>query len=428
MRKDAVLKTLHLYAGRMISYIRRQPHNFKVMLARRSIQAVGMNLAAQYNSLYATALGASPVHVGSLQSVGNGMSAFASILAGWFIDRSGTRTIFLVGAGMLVASGLLFFAAPHWVFLYAGIMFYYMGLRITCTCCSVTGAIELVNTERATGRGLCRTLASIVTITTPMLAAWFVAACGGLNEAGLRPLYGLQAGVFALVFLLLLAFFRDRKVAVEDRPAQGVLSAFVSVFARGRGRIIRLLLLASLLDVPFNMTMPFIPLFAHQLKGADEYVIGGIMVARNVTPLLFSIIAGRLADRRGRKMLLYLVSPLIYAGFLSLIFAQGTAVLLLAGLLFGFTNIAVGIGQAMAAEVVPKEQMGRWLGMISLVRAALSVPAPLLGGFIWDAVSPEAVFLAAIAIDLVVRLPLLASIPETLHLSLDRSGDDAPQG
>jgi hypothetical protein len=55
---------------------------------------------------------------------------------------------------------------------------------------------------------------------------------------------------------------------------------------------------------------------------------------------------------------------------------------------------------------------------VSLVRGLASIPAPLIGGLIWDHVGPPYVFMATVAIDALIRLPLLASVRETLHLGI----------
>ena len=98
--------------------------------------------------------------------------------------------------------------------------------------------------------------------------------------------------------------------------------------------------------------------------------------------------------------------------------------LVLSGIFFGFASINMAIASAMTAEIMPKGQMGRWIGIVSLIRGLFSIPAPILGGLIWDHVGPQYVFMAAIAIDLFLRLPLLASVRETLHLHVDESEPD----
>ena len=164
--------SLQSLVRRSLRFTQRQTHDFKVMLVRRTAHGLATGLTTQYSSLYATLLGASPVQLGSLQSVGNAVSAVASLPAGWFIDYYSLKSIFLLGTASMAAAGLLYFSAPTWTWLYAAVIIYYLGSRVTCTACTVTCAAELPNEGRATGRGLCRTLASPVAIITPLLAAW----------------------------------------------------------------------------------------------------------------------------------------------------------------------------------------------------------------------------------------------------------------
>jgi hypothetical protein len=43
-----------------------------------------------------------------------------------------------------------------------------------------------------------------------------------------------------------------------------------------------------------------------------------------------------------------------------------------------------------------------------------------LSGLIWDRIGPHYVFLTYVSLDLVLRAPLLVSMPETLSLKLKR--------
>jgi len=180
----------------------------------------------------------------------------------------------------------------------------------------------------------------------------------------------------------------------------------------------------ALMEIPWSMAQPFMPLFAHEEKFANEFVLGAIATGMSVLPILISIPLGRLADRYGRKKLLFVMAPAVYLGYILLIFAKGNTMLVLSGIFFGFASINMAIASAMTAEIMPKGQMGRWIGIVSLIRGLFSIPAPILGGLIWDHVGPQYVFMAAIAIVLFLRLPLLASVRETLHLHVDESEPD----
>jgi MFS family permease len=386
------------------------------MLIRRTLHGVSENLSVQFNSIYATTLGANPVQLGSLQGAGNAIGALVSLPTGWLIDRYGLKRILLSSTILLVISALLYLFAPHWVYLYAAIILFYMGIRITCIACTVSGANELSNEERATGRGLCRTMSSIATMLTPLLAAWIVSISGGITTKGIRPLYALQVIIFTLVLVLIAVFFRDQKELMKERGRERVFTEFINVLKQGPD-IVRIMFMIALMDLPWSMALPFMPLFAHQLKGADEFVLGGMAVAISIVPFLFSIPLGRLADRYGRKKLLFALSPLVWVSNLLLIFALGRNMLLLSGLFFGFNSIAMGIALAMTSEIVSKKHMGRWISIVSFVRGLVGIPVPMLGGLIWNHIGPHYVFIAVIVIDVAVRIPLLASVRETLHLN-----------
>jgi MFS family permease len=409
---------------RIFGFAKRQTPDFRLMVFRRALHGLASGLSIQYNSIYATFLGANPVQLGSLESTGNAIGALVAVPAGWFIDYYSLKKVFLLGTVLLAVSRLLYFAAPHWAWLYAGIVLYYLGMRITCTSCTVTCAAELPNEERATGRGLCRTLSSFMAIVTPLLGAWLISLFGGMGVRGIRPLYAVQLLIFVGVFVLLLTRLSGSQAGSTSGDGRHVLSDFVQVFKHGPD-VVRLVLVMSLMELPWTITQPFMPLYAHQFKGADEFVLGGISMAIAVVPMLASIPLGRLADRYGRKRLLFAIAPLSYVGNLCLVFAPtsgigASVVLLLHGVFFGFNSISMALASAMTAEIMPKEQMGRWIGIVGLFRGLLSIPTPLIGGLIWEHIGPQYVFFAAIVMDAFLRLPLLASIQETLHLSSAR--------
>jgi MFS family permease len=240
---------------------------------------------------------------------------------------------------------------------------------------------------------------------------------------GIRALFGIQTLVFVVILILLLTQLSTARVHKQPDHDQRVLSGFMQVFKQGRD-VTSLMVVMGLMELPWTIAEPFMPVYAHEFKGASEFVLGGIGVATALVPMLASIPLGRLADRHGRKKLLLGIAPLAYAGNLFLIFAPASGIgaplcLLTYGLLFGFNSIGIALASSMAAEIMPPEQMGRWIGVIGLFRGLLSIPAPTIGGLIWEHIGPQYVFLAAIGIDLCLRLPLLASVRETLHLSIE---------
>jgi hypothetical protein len=67
--------------------------------------------------------------------------------------------------------------------------------------------------------------------------------------------------------------------------------------------------------------------------------------------------------------------------------------------------------------------MGRWLGINRFFKMILSAGLALTAGVIWDKIGPQYIFIVFVAIDLLIRMPLLISIPETLHAHLKSDAD-----
>jgi hypothetical protein len=74
----------------------------------------------------------------------------------------------------------------------------------------------------------------------------------------------------------------------------------------------------------------------------------------------------------------------------------------------------------MERELVPPEQMGRWLGIVRFSRMIFNALVAVIAGFIWDRIGPQFVFLGFIALDLALRAPLLIRMPETLGLRVGK--------
>jgi len=52
--------------------------------------------------------------------------------------------------------------------------------------------------------------------------------------------------------------------------------------------------------------------------------------------------------------------------------------------------------------------------LIGFFSGLACIPAPIIGGLIWENLGPEWVFITITAIDLIIRTPLLYMVPETL--------------
>ncbi len=401
--------------GRAKGFIGRQKHNYRVAVARSATSSFLANLTAQYDSIYAVALGADSVELGTINSIGNGIGALISTPVGWLVDRYGLKRFYLLGVGLLAGGALIYALAPSWQAIIAATILLSISMRLIGMGCSVICADSVRNEDRATAQNLCVTLASLLSMIAPLVAASLVTAFGGMTAEGIRPLYYIRFVGYGLIFLFVAVQLREprRMRMAEIRADPGFIGDFKQLF-EGGSPLGSWIVISSLTLLPMAMTSPFLQLFAHQVKGADQYLLGSMTTAAILTRLLFGIPLGRLADRMGRKKVIYLLTPLWYASNLLLIFSFNSATLILAGAMQTFYAISSGITGAMTLELVPVEQMGRWSGLLGLFRGLVTIPAPILGGLIWEGLGPAYVFIIPVAVDLLLKIPLLTTIPETL--------------
>jgi MFS family permease len=160
-----------------------------------------------------------------------------------------------------------------------------------------------------------------------------------------------------------------------DAPAQRPGLAFAGVFAAT---------FSCMLAV--GTVLPVLPRYVHGPLDGGNVAVGVVIGAYAVTGLLLRPVAGRIADRRGRRPAL-LGGALIVAasGFLYLL-PLGVVGLIVARLALGAGEGTVfTAGSAWIVDLAPPQRRGRVIGLYGLaVWAGLSL-GPLIGELLLNA-------------------------------------------
>jgi len=370
-----------------------------------------------YLSIYIVALGASATQLGMVNSIGMIFAGIASPLVGWFIDRTGPKKIYLTGISLMAISYFTYSVAAGWKITIFAMIAYWLGQSVSVQSCATICGNCLPNQDRATGMTICETVAAgLLGMVGPMLAAWLITTFGGVSVDGIRPLFFVTLTISIGSLFLVFTQLSNRKWNNVNRTPQNFFSDLYSIIREGR-YLKRWLLLAAIGNLPLGMIFPFSQVFANEAKGADGFILAAMVTGASLTSIVLAVPLGRLADRIGRKRVLYLTIPLFWASNAMLVFGTSPAWLVAAGVLQGFYWIGAPIAMAMERELVPADRMGRWLGITRCFRMLFNAAVAFLAGLIWDKIGPQYVFLAFIALDLLIRMPLFVSMPETLKSS-----------
>lgn len=172
-----------------------------------------------------------------------------------------------------------------------------------------------------------------------------------------------------------------------------------------------------LLFAAMTSIIPFIPLHIEQNMGItskDEAAMwaGLIFSANFFTAFLFSPFWGRVADKRGRKLMLLrsgfgMAIIIVLMGFATNVY-QLFALRLLNGVISGFNPAA----NALIATNTPKDKVGYALGTLQSGNVAGSIIGPLLGGILADYVGYNKVFLYTGILILIATLMVLFLVKE----------------
>jgi len=396
----------------------------KVTIAGSGIQNWSQSLASQYNQLYAEGLGAGYVEIGALNSIGAAITSIVSVPLGWAVERYGVKMVILLGLACSILSASIYALAGGWWILIPAIILSSISMRIINPLTDVI-FISCTRSDRSgTVMGLSRVVWGILNVFAPMTAAMIVTNFGGINARGIRPLYIIQILLAAFVFLFLASKLQPLPAHADrdgDRLGSGV-SGMVQDFRelfKGEEGLKRWMVLRLIRQFGMSIAMPFTALWMVNSKGADPYILGVMGSAAAMVSTLLQIPAGRLADRIGRKKVFFLLRPLTYLGTILMILAPRPEYLVLVGLL-GAVGMRGGAGGVsftpfitMHWEMVPGEKRGRWFGVEGLIGIA-TIPATILGGVLWQYGFMREVLLIPIVLEVLVVIPLLMTIPDTL--------------
>lgn len=400
--------------GKMTSFWKNQHLDWKVTVARTSLERLSYQMIFPYLSIYIIALGATKTQLGLMNSAGMILAGLISPFTGWLIDKDGPKRIYQVGIVLLAASYLTYGLAQNWLMCALAMGFYYVGYGTSIHSCATICGNCLVNQNRARGMMICESIAAgVLGMIGPMIAAWLTGWFGGVTVTGIRPLFLIAVAFTGLSFLLVQTKLSSQKWTVTFKTGKHLLQDGIDIVRHNR-HTLKWLVITSMTQLPMGMIMPFTQVYAKELKGASGLVLGAMVTATALTSIIFGFPSGYLADRIGRKKVLYILIPLFWLANLTLVWAPSPVFLLIAGILIGFQYILMPIAGTIERELVPADQMGRWIGIVRLVKAIFGASLAILGGVIWDRLGPQYLFLIYVGMDLVIRMPLLISMPETL--------------
>lgn len=171
--------------------------------------------------------------------------------------------------------------------------------------------------------------------------------------------------------------------------------------------------------------LPTLPLYLEDL-GASKQQIGIVMGGFAIGLLAFRPMLGRLADQRGRKIILLIgaivaiIAPCGYLAFKSM------AMLMAVRIFHGISIAAFTTGySALVADLAPVESRGEIIGYMSLTAPVGLAIGPILGGYLQAGVGYPTLFLVASELAFVSLLGTLQVVNPPLQKPLPKENNNS---
>lgn len=361
-----------------------------------------------------------PVIIGLIEGVAESTASLLKLVSGWLSDKLGKRkALAIMGYGLSTLVKPLMYIATTWG-LVLGIRFadrLGKGIRTAPRDALVADSVEAH--ERGKGFGIHRSMDTFGAVLGLVLAAVVVYLLQGgnlglgLNTYQKLVLIGIVPAVLALIMFV---FIREVKRVIRSDSSSAVEtdSSGTSVTKRKANtsfdKRFKIFLGIMVLFTLGNSSDAFLILRAQNL-GSGVLDILLMLILLNFVYAALSTPAGMLSDRLGRRRVIivgWLIYAITYFGFAAA--STSWHVWLLFGLYGVYQGLAEGVARAFVADLVPADRRGTAYGLFhSLVGIAL-LPASVIAGWLWQAVSPSSPFYFGAGLSFLAMIGLLVLV------------------
>lgn len=371
---------------------------------------LGGNMYGPLEALYLKELGAGIAQIGLFYTLSQVIPLLLQILGGWVSDSLGRLKAIAIGsvAGIFVYIPLLLASRWEWVLVASALG----AVTRSLIGPSFDAFIAEHSAPENRGRlfGITQTLFGVVGVIGPLAGGFLVEA---LNFKGM---IAIAAVLYILATIIRVGMAREAS-KTPGAPADPLtlaslktnLGAMLGLILAG-GLFTWIMITDGVRDIFFNMSFSFLSVYMQDIAALTISQIGIMNSIFGIATMVVMIPAGVLADKIGERVN-------IAVSFLFLSFSIGMMALVppaspawVYALCWVIAGLGVGLAtpayQSLISKAVPRRLRGVAFGLFSTSLGLVSLPAPVIGGYLWEKVSPQFPFLLTAIISLLAIIPV----------------------
>ncbi|UCE29091.1 MAG: MFS transporter [Candidatus Bathyarchaeota archaeon] len=388
--------------------------NIAVIAGSGATKSFGARIISTYVALYFVGIGGDPITLGLMTSIASVIQCGTLFLGGIISDHYGRRRSMVLAAFYSVLFPVFYAIVQDWrIFMVLTVVAAFEAVSHPASRAIV--ADSLPSEKRTTGIATLQVVSSFPVIFAPLIGGWLIEAYGLIDGFRLACIYTTAT---ALVSALIIFFFLKETMPDKAGQKPGLLSDEVlRDFAerlRQLPRSLRALLVSySLVTFANGLVGQYYILYAASIIGLSELDWGIVVSLQFLVANILWIPGGWISDKVGKRKVMILsvltCAPCTIIFALSQSFVQAA----IAGLLLIATGIYYAPAhEALQADLTPKVVRGRIVALWGIGNAISVALGALVGGFLYQLVSPEAPFYVFTAVELTAAFLIISFVRE----------------
>lgn len=367
--------------------------------------------------LYLKDLNASVAQIGLFFTLSQIVPLALQILGGWISDNLGRLRSIALGsvAGVLSYVGLIL--APTWQWLLLGEGLASITRSLVAPSFGAFIAEQSAEENRARVFGITEMIYGVVGVIGPLLGGWVA------DRYGFKNLLIAAAAFYILATLLRVGMARTAARGHEAAPHplefKGLrenLSGVMALVLAG-GVVTWLLITDGVRDIAFSMSFNLMPVYLETIGGLNYTQIGSLGSIFGVFTMLTNLPGGWLADKKGERVAISLGFLFEFAALMVFVNTNSFWGYASSWALFG-----LGVGlmspaySSLTSKAIPEKLRGTGFGLLNTSLGLFSLPAPAIGGQLYQTAGPTMPFL------ITAWVALLSIIPAWIKFRLPKNG------
>lgn len=371
---------------------------------------LGGNMYGPLEALYLQDLGASVGQIGLFYTLSQIIPLILQILGGWLSDSVGRLRAIAIGSVVGVFTYVPLILATSWEWVLVASAIGAVTRSLVGPSFDAFIADHSAPENRARLFGITQTLFGVVGVVGPLLGGFLV------EKTDFKRMLLVAAALYLAATILRVGMAREAAKGKEANPTKltfaGLktnLGLMVALILTG-GLFTWIMITDGVRDIFFNMSFSFLSVYMQDIASLSVSQIGLMNSIFGISMMAVMIPAGWLADRFGERVNIAISFLLMASTFALIALVPPASPAWIYALGWVIAGIGVGLAtpayQSLISKAVPANLRGVAFGLFSTSLGLVSLPAPAIGGYLWENVSPQFPFLLTAIASMLSAIPV----------------------